>query len=498
MTQPTRNLFAAVSYAASENMTPFDLNAVNTRIDKDLDKHIAGTRRLLMQPSSSQEHIGIEKCAELVGKMFENAGCDKVEITDTKGNPIVRGECKGDSDNTLLIYFMYDTMPFNEPGWHSPPLGAKIVEKRLVSGKVKAMVNRGAANTKGPLAAFVNVLDACNKSVGRPPINLILLAEGEEELGSPSLPAYVKKEKKHLSKADALYFPFFSQDTDGSITLLLGNKGCVYFELECSGKEWGRGPQEFAIHSSNKAWVDSPVWRLVEALGTMVEDNGNRVLIDGFYNDIRPPTGQEEKLIADATKSFNPRAMKDEMKISKFTVPETDKKALLERVNFESTLNIDGIWAGWTEPGSKTILPHKATCKIDIRLVPEQDKEKMLTLVRRHLDKYGYGDIKLTEIDNYIDWSKCDVNEPVVQSMLRSLRKFRCKHSVWPLDPSSVPYYIFTRTLDIPFTNGGIGHAALSHSPNEYMVIEGNNVIAGFADAEKFMAFFIDDFAHSR
>jgi len=476
-------------------MTTFDLDQVNAKIDKDFERHLATIRKLLMQPSSSQEHIGIEDCAELVAKMYKDAGCEKIEVVKTKGNPIVYGECKGESDETLLAYFMYDTMPYNEPGWDTPPLGAKIVDKLLPAGKVKAMVNRGAANTKGPLAAFLNSVEACNKSVGRPPVNLILLAEGEEELGSPSLPAFVKKEKKRLSRASALYFPFFAQDTDGSITLLLGNKGCVYFELECSGKAWGKGPQEFAIHSANKAWVDSPVWRLVQALGTMATGNGNKVLIDGFYDDIVPPTEDEKRLIKNSADRLNLEAAKSEIKVSKFMFPDSNKVELLMSLNFTSTLNIDGIWSGWIEKGSKTVLPHKATCKIDVRLVPKQDKEKMLGLVRRHLDKHGYEDIKITEIDNYIDWSKCDVNEHVVQSMLRSLKEYGCDPCVWPLDPSSVPYYIFNRTLNIPFTNGGIGHSALSHSPNEYIVIEGNDKIAGFAEAEKFMVHFMDEFS---
>ena len=489
-----RNFYRRVHYPPLENMAEFDLNQVYSRIDKDFGRHIANTRRLLMQPSSSQEHIGIEKCAELVAKMCKAAGCEKVEVAKTKGNPIVYGECKGETDETLLAYFMYDTMPFNEPGWNTPPLGAKIVEKKLPAGKVKAMVNRGAANTKGPLAAFLNAVDACNKSVGRLPVNLILIAEGEEELGSPSLPAYVKKEEKKLSRASALYFPFFAQDTDGSITLLLGNKGCVYFELECSGKAWGKGPQEFAIHSANKAWVDSPVWRLVEALGTMATDNGSKILIEGFYDDIDPPTKDDEKLMKDSAERLNLEAAKDEIKVSRFMFPDGDKVELMRSLNFASTLNLDGIWAGWIEKGSKTVLPHKATCKIDIRLVPRQDKEKMLGLVRKHLDNHGYKDIKLTEIDNYIDWSKCSVKEHVVQSMIRSLKKFECDPCLWPLDPSSVPYYIFTRTLNIPFTNGGMGHGALSHSPNEYIVIEGNDKIAGFAEAEKFMVHFMNEF----
>ena len=108
----------------------FDLDSVYSRIDKDLKKHIATTKKLLMQPSSSQEHIGIEDCADLVSDMYRNAGCDEVEIVKTKGNPIVYGECKGESDKTLLIYFMYDTMPYNEPGWRHPPMGAKIVDMK--------------------------------------------------------------------------------------------------------------------------------------------------------------------------------------------------------------------------------------------------------------------------------------------------------------------------------------------------------------------------------
>jgi acetylornithine deacetylase/succinyl-diaminopimelate desuccinylase-like protein len=209
---------------------------------------------------------------------------------------------------------------------------------------------------------------------------------------------------------------------------------------------------------------------------------------------VAAPSKEDRDLIAEAAKRFEPEASKEEMKVSKFMVPEGDKKALLSTLSFTSTLNIDGIWSGWIEKGSKTVLPHKATCKIDIRLVPNQDKEKMMSLVRRHLDKHGYKDIKMTEIDSYIDWAKCSVREPVVQSMIHSLREFNLDPSILPLDPSSVPYYIFTRALNIPFTSGGIGHSALSHSPNEYIVIEGNKKIAGFAEAEKFMVHFMDDF----
>jgi len=478
-------------------MADFDIDSVYERIDSDRKKHLQSMRRLLMQPSSSQEDLGIDECADLVADMYRRAGCEEVEVVETKGNPIVFGACKGASDKTLLGYFMYDTMPFNEPGWKHPPLGAKIVDMRLPAGKVKAVVNRGADNTKGPLAMFLNAVEACTKSEGRPPLNLLLVAEGEEELGSPNLPVFLMKEKHRLQRADACYFPYCAQDGDGSVNLFLGVKGVVYFELECSGKSWGRGPQEFDIHSANKAWVDSPVWRLIDALSTMVKDNGSRVMIKGFYDDVAPPSEEDEEIIARAAKKFDAKTTKESMKVKRFMVPEDDKVGLIKQYSFTSTLNIDGIWAGWTEKGSKTILPHKATCKIDIRIVPNQKKDAMMPLVRKHLDEHGYKDIKMREVDTGYDWCRCSVKEPVVQAMIRTLTKFREEPAVWPTSGGSVPFYAFNRILKLPFTMGGLGHSDLAHSPNEFIVVEGNRKIAGMAEVEKSMVYFMDEFAHS-
>jgi len=474
-----------------------DLEQVYSTIDKDLKRHISSARRLLMQPSSSQEGIGIDKCARLVCSMYSRAGCEDVEVIETKGNPIVYGQCKGESDRTLLAYFMYDTMPYNEPGWKHPPLAAKMVDMKLPSGKVKAIVNRGADNTKGPLAAFLNAVEACNKSHGRPPVNLILVAEGEEELGSPNLPAYVRRDRRRLSKADACYFPFFAQEPDGVMNLYLGVKGVVYFELECSGKRWGHGPQEYAVHSLNKAWVDSPVWRLVDALGTLTKGNGSEILVEGIYDKVAPPTEEDKEVIAEAAKKFDPKTAKAAMKVKNMMLPDEDREGLIRQFTYTSTLNIDGIWAGWTQKGSKTVLPEKATCKIDIRVVPNQSMRDMMPLVRKHLDRHGYADIKMTEVDTGYDWCRCSVKEPVVQAMVRSLNAFDCDFAIWPTSGGSVPFYVFNRALKIPFTMGGVGHSALAHSPNEYMVVDGNRKIQGLAGIEKFMVRFMDEFAQS-
>ena len=471
------------------------LAGVFDRIDKDKSRHISRIRRLLRQPSSSQEDLGIDECAELVGKMYSEVGCDKVEVVETKGNPVVYGECKGSSDRTLLVYFMYDTMPFNEPGWNHPAMGAKIVDMNLPSGKVKSIVNRGADNTKGPLAAFLNSVEACCKSEGRPPASLILVAEGEEELGSPNLPVYVRKDKKRLSRSDACYFPFFGQEATGGCTHFLGVKGVVYFEMTSSGKRWGRGPQEFAIHSANKAWVDSPVWRLIDALGTMSKDNGSKILIDGFYSDVAPPSKEDKGLIKDLAKRIDTAGFKRTMKVKRFMAPDDRPEELLNLFTFGTTLNIDGIWGGYMEKGSKTVLPHEVTCKVDIRLVPNQKKEKMMPLVRQHLDAHGYTDITIKEVDTGYDWCRMSVKDPVVQAMLRCYRTFGHEPEIWPNSGGAVPFYVFNRILKLPFAMGGIGHSALPHSPNEYMVVEGNKKVASLTDTEKFNVRFMDEFA---
>jgi acetylornithine deacetylase/succinyl-diaminopimelate desuccinylase-like protein len=130
-------------------------------------------------------------------------------------------------------------------------------------------------------------------------------------------------------------------------------------------------------------------------------------------------------------------------------------------------------------------------------VVPNQKKDDMMPLVRRHLDRHGYKDIKMTEVDTGYDWCRCSVKEPVVQAMIRSQEAFGGRPQVWPTSGGSVPFFVFNRILGMPFTMGGIGHSDLAHSPNEYMVVEGNKKIAGLKDIEKFMVRFLSEYAGS-
>jgi acetylornithine deacetylase/succinyl-diaminopimelate desuccinylase-like protein len=430
----------------------------------------------------------------LVAQFFERLGCQSAEVVPTAGNPVVYGSYDVGAPKTLIAYMMYDTQPYDEPGWSHDPMGAELSSMELPSGRVTALVNRGAVNSKGPLMAFLHAIEAVQAVEGELPFNLRLVAEGEEELGSPNLPEFIQSRKQELSQADACFFPFFLQDQYGKPRLYLGNKGIIYFELECSGKSWGRGPEEFDIHSSHKAWVDSPAWRLIQALASMTDETGNRIAIEGFYDDVSQPSPQEEALLKELVETFDPQAVKEMSKISRFSVDEEDREKLLRAYLYGTTLNVDGIWGGYTGPGSKTVLPHKVTAKLDIRLVPHQSPERVLKLVREHLDQHGYSDIQMAILDAY-PWAQTDPQALVVQAVIQACRDFGCRPELWPRIGGSAPFYLFSRELGIPFTMGVLGHGGRAHSPDEYIVWEGNEKVLGYAGAVKSIVAFLERYA---
>lgn len=466
-----------------------DIDKIFRYIDENYEKHIFRLQELVRQPSVSGENLGIRECSELVYRYLNDIGCSSVRIVETSGNPIVYGEVNANADKTVLVYMMYDTQPFNEPGWFTPPLEGRIVDIQPFG---RCLVARGAVNTKGPLVAFINAVESILNSNGELPVNLLFVIEGEEEIGSLHLPEFIDKYCDQLKKANVLFLPTASQDVKGKAIVYLGVKGIVYFELKCSGKLWGRGPQEFDIHGSHKAWVDSPTWRLIKALSTMVDDAGSRVLIDGFYNGIAPLTDEDTMLLEKLTQTFDEEAVKEELKIKEFTEALHGKLALL-RYLFWPTLNIDGIWSGYIGPGTKTVLPCEATVKMDVRLVPNMRKEDIIPMIRKHLDSHGFQDIQITYREGY-DWARVSIKEPAVQAMIKTYRDMGKEPEIWPTIAGSAPLSIFTSRLKIPFVMGGLGHGGHAHAPNEYIVVE-DGVVGGLRTLEKSYILFLRNLA---
>jgi acetylornithine deacetylase/succinyl-diaminopimelate desuccinylase-like protein len=291
-----------------------------------------------------------------------------------------------------------------------------------------------------------------------------------------------------------MFFPHAVQSETGRGLVWLGSKGLVYLEIECSGALWGRGPDRDAIHSSYKAIVDSPAWRLVQALSTLTTMDGNHVLIEGFYDRVQPPSGPDEEIMRGLVGRFTPDHLN--YGIRRF-INDYEGLPLIRECFFSTGLNIDGIWGGYIGPGSKTVIPHKATAKLDIRMVPNQDGRELLGLLRRHLDKHGFSDIQITEL-GISDWSKCSVQESLPQAVIRAYREFGIDPEVWPMNPGTAPFYLFNRPpLNLPICVGGLGHSGRSHAPDEYLVIDGNDKVFGLAGFEKSFVAIMYEFASS-
>jgi acetylornithine deacetylase/succinyl-diaminopimelate desuccinylase-like protein len=463
---------------------------ISKYIDVHLNEHIKKLQDFLRQPSVSAENYGVRECAELLKSHFVKLGCKNARLIETPSFPVVYGEFDAHAQKTLLVYMMYDTQPFTGEKWTSPPLEARLVD---IEPFGKCVIARGAINTKGPLIAFLNALESILAVGEEIPVNLKFVAQGDEELESTHFAEFVKKHKDML-KADALFGPDACQDEKGKAIMGLGWKGIEYVELECSGKSWGRGPMEFDIHSSDKSWIDSPAWRMIHALATMTSKDGNKILIEDWYENVKPLSKEDLELVDKLVETFDEEAIKHETKAERF-INDLHGRELLLQYMYSTTLNIDGIWGGYTGPGSKTVLPHKVTVKMDARLVPDQKSEEVIQKIRKHLDKHGYTDITVKSLDPY-EWAKTSVKEPIVQAAIQAYQKLGYKPEIWPITASSVPYYLFNRgPLYLPFIDAGLGHGGRAHSPDEYLVIEGNDKVAGLAGCEKSYVIILDTYA---
>ncbi|HEV8595620.1 MAG TPA: M20/M25/M40 family metallo-hydrolase [Thermoplasmata archaeon] len=468
-----------------------DHGKLERQLKKDFTRDVKRIQRMIKQPSISGEGRGIRECAALVGTYLGDAGVATPEIVETEGHPVVYGELDAGAKHTLLVYMMYDTQPFAGESWTHPPLDAVLGP---FDGFPMCVVGRGAINTKGPMVSFLNALRAAKEIGETLPVNLRFVCEGEEELGSPHLPQFFKENLPRLRGVEAVLYPSAMQDRAGGVKLRLGNKGIVYMELVCSGSRWGRGPVAHDIHSANQAWVDSPVWRLVKALGTMVSDDGNTVKVDGLRDDILGPTPEEHRIVRDLARTFNPDAFRTENKVDHF-VHDLAGPDLLERYLYSTTLNIDGIWGGHTGPGTKTVLPSEARARIDVRLVPNQDPEKVIAAIRRHLDKKGFPDVEVEVHDRY-PWSQTPQDAPIVRATTRAYEAMGHAPEVWIRVGGSLPMYVFTGDpLRLPAISAGLGYGAHAHAPDEYIVIEGTGRIAGLVEQESSYLRILDAYA---
>ena len=276
--------------------------------------------------------------------------------------------------------------------------------------------------------------------------------------------------------------PFASQSPEGGAQIALGAKGAVEIELVASTEKWGRGAMD-DIHSSYKAELDSAVWRMVKALSTLVSEDGNDPAIDGWFEHVKPLTDRQKELIAEHVAHTNEADIKKLLGVQHW-VRDLSYRDALERLASQPTVNIEGMYAGYTGPGGKTILPSKATAKLDLRLVPDQTAAEAETKLRAHLAKRGYGDIEVKVTGGY-DPTQTDENSSLIKASTAVYKHEGMPVSLSPRLAGSWPGCIFTGPpVSLPAGHFGTGHGSRAHAPDEYYVIESSSpAVHGMADA---------------
>lgn len=451
---------------------PGEMDAIRTEIEKRHDESLKRLQDWIRQPSIAAENRGMNEGCELMMQMLREAGFADVKKMPTDGQPGVFATLDAGAPKTLGLYFMYDVKQADPAEWSSPPFEAALVDK---PGLGKVVMGRGAVNQKGPEATLLAAFHAIRGAGKKLPVNLVFIAEGEEEIGSPHFPQVVRQPEvaSALKKCSGVFMPYASQGLDGEVTMFLGAKGVIELELTSSGERWGRGPRK-DVHSSNKARLDSPAWHLVEALATLVSPDGNDPAIEGYAAKARPLSESERKMIAEAARRLNEAEAKKLLGIEHWVHNVTWQEAL-ELLVSRPTVNIEGLVGGYTGVGGKTILPGKAIAKLDLRLVPDMTAADALAALKAHLAKKGFGDIDVHMSGGY-DPTSTPADAAVIRAAASVYKKNGIDPVVLPRLAGSWPGYVFTgEPLRLPAGHFGLGHGNGAHAPDEYYVIESKN-----------------------
>ncbi len=457
-----------------------DFADIKAQIAKQHDESIKRLQDWIGQVSIAAENRGYPDGAEYMAKLARDAGFQQASVINTDGKPGVFATLDAGAPKTVGLYFMYDVKQFDPAEWSSPPTEARLVDKPPLG---KVIIGRGAVNQKGPEAAFLAALHAIEGGGKKMPVNLVLVAEGEEEIGSPHIKqiAHRPEVQEALKKCVGVFMPSASQDLDGIVTVSLGAKGVIELELVSSGEKWGRGPGK-DVHSSLKAMIDSPAWRLVHALNTLVSEDGNTITIDN-YPTPRPLSAQEKEMIANVSK-VRSEELEKKRDSTQHWIDDLSWEQANERLESQPTLNIEGLVGGYTGPGGKTVLPHRALAKIDMRLVPDMKAADALAALKAHLAKHGFGDIEVNMGGGY-DPTSTSADSELIKAQVATYKDCGIDPLLWPRNAGSYPGYVFTgEPLKLASGHFGLGHGSGAHAPDEYYVIESANPkVQGFDGA---------------
>jgi acetylornithine deacetylase/succinyl-diaminopimelate desuccinylase-like protein len=431
------------------------VDALGRYLDENQDRFVAQLGDALRIPSISAEPArrdDVRRCAEHLAERLRALGLARVSVTPTAGHPVVYGEWLGAPGKpTALIYGHYDVQPPDPLElWHTPPF-----EPTCRDGKLYA---RGAVDDKGQVFMHLNAIDGHMKVHGGLPINLKLVLEGEEEVGSEHLEAYLVEHRKELD-ADVIVVSDTAMLGPDQPALCYGLRGILYTEIEV------RGPIA-DLHSGHYGGAVANPANVLCAIVAALKDGDGRITVPGFYDRVRGMTAAEREAFRQLP--FDEKAY---LVAAGAPAPWGEKGySTLERISVRPTLDVNGIWSGYTGPGSKTVLPGVAHAKVSMRLVPDQDPDELFGRFEAYVKKLAPESVKVqvSDLHNAVPFLT-DPDHPMLDAARRALAR------VWPKPPAmvreggSIPVMsTFQRTHGLPCILMGFGlDDDQVHAPNE-------------------------------
>lgn len=440
----------------SPSQSTTELADVFAYIDAHRQAYLERLIEYLRHPSISAHGEGIGEVATYIADILRHTGL-QTRILPTDGWPMVLGERITTPDNpdvpTVLLYGHYDVQP-PEPleAWDSPPFEPTIRNGRLYA--------RGVGDNKGQHFANILALEALLACRGTLPCNVRFLLEGEEEVGSPHMPGFVREHRDEL-RADLVITSDGPVHESGQSQILFGVRGVLSFELRAKGANRD-------LHSGNWGGVaPNPLWTLVHLLTSMKDEHG-RVTIDGFYDDISPLTDLERAALSKLP--IDVERVRQSLGLEQFDQPL--ERGFMERLSSWPTFTINGLHGGYGGSGSKTVLPHEAFAKCDMRLVEAQRADDIFAKVVAHVKKHAPGVEVIHQ--GAMDPSKTPLDSPFAEPLRRALLAAQGREPLLvPAMGGSLPDYVFTKTLGVPaFVVPYANADEANHAPNENLEIE--------------------------
>jgi acetylornithine deacetylase/succinyl-diaminopimelate desuccinylase-like protein len=406
-------------------------------------------------PTISAAREAEREGAEATARILERHGV-KTRLMDTDGGPpFVVGDVVADAARpTILLYNHYDVQPVDPlDEWRHDPFDPVVEDGKLYA--------RGVADTKGNVVAQALAQRAVREATGTLPVNLRFMVEGEEEVSSPHLPAFWERHPE-LFRGDAATIEAASHAPDGTPAIDMGSKGILYVELRVRTAALDQ-------HSSLAAALPNPAWRLIAALRTLRSARG-KVLIPGFYDDVRPPA--KEALAYLRRSRFDPAEYEETYGVAEVLGGKT-RYGRLKQLFYATTCNIDGLYAGYIGEGSKTINPAYAMAKVDFRLIPDQRPADILEKLKTHLAAKGFDDVDVLSHGTF-EPAATPVSSRIGQTLIQACEEvYGRAPNVFPWSTGSSTTWYYT-SRGTPAAHGpGVGYVgSKTHAPNEHIRLD--------------------------